>query len=189
VVRYSSMISTMPLPRLLEQLDDVPRDIAEGGQRLRHVSVLNLNLGFDSPSEIPYHWVYFPGPEFPFYRVGVYSNLCAASVPPGHSGFYVEISHSEGRKIELEGVIRQVVASLHRAGMIPETATLRQTVAFDIPCAYVIHDRHRRASLPEARSYLERHGILSVGRYGAWEYSAMEDALWHGRMAAERAAR
>ena len=39
----------------------------------------------------------------------------------------------------------------------------------------------------ETLAYLEHHGIFSVGRYGAWEYSAMEDALWHGRQAAERA--
>ena len=71
--------------------------------------------------------------------------------------------------------------------MIPREARLCQSVAFDIPCAYVIHDRHRRALLPEASAYLQRNGILSVGRYGAWEYSAMEDALWEGRQAAEQA--
>jgi protoporphyrinogen oxidase len=187
VMRYSSMISTMPLPKLLEQIEDLPRELAEGGRRLRYVSVLNLNLGFDSPSPSPYHWVYLPEPQFPFYRVGVYSNLCAASVPPGNSAFYVEISHLPGRKIDLQGLVEPVVESLRQIGLISRTATLRETAAFDIPYAYVIHDRDRSALLPQALSYLERQRIHSVGRYGAWEYSAMEDALWQGRQAAERA--
>jgi len=187
VIRYSSVISTMPLPDLLAQIEDLPRDLVEGGRRLRHVSVLNLNLGFDRPSPSPYHWVYFPGPEFPFYRVGIYSNLCAASVPPGHSAFYVEISHRPEQTIELEGLVDRVVESLRDVGLVSRTAGLRETAAFNIPCAYVVHDRNRSALLPRALEYLDRCRIFSVGRYGAWEYSAMEDALWQGWKAAERA--
>jgi protoporphyrinogen oxidase len=187
VFRYSSVISTMPLPDLLAQIADLPRELAEGGRRLRHVSVLNLNLGFDRSSPSPYHWVYFPELEFPFYRVGVYSNLCAASVPPGHSAFYVEISHRPERKIELDGLVDRVVESLREVGLVSKDAALRETAAFDIPCAYVIHDRDRSKFLPRALEYLDRHRIHSVGRYGAWEYSAMEDALWQGWQAAERA--
>jgi protoporphyrinogen oxidase len=186
VIRYSSMISTMPLPELLAQIEDLPRELSEGGGRLRYVSVLNLNLGFDSPSPSPYHWVYLPEPRFPFYRVGIYSNLCAASVPPGHSAFYVEISHLPEQTIELRGLAENAVESLREIGLVSRTATLREMAAFDIPCAYVIHDRARSALLPRALSYLESQRILSVGRYGAWEYSAMEDALWQGRMASER---
>jgi hypothetical protein len=177
----------MPLPDLLAQIDDLPRELVEGGRRLRYVSVLNLNLGFDRPSPSPYHWVYFPELEFPFYRVGVYSNLCAASVPPDHSAFYVEISHLPERRIELDGLVDRVVESLREVGLASREAALRQTAAFDIPCAYVIHDRERSSFLPRALEYLDRHRIHSVGRYGAWEYSAMEDALWQGRQAAERA--
>src|ERR1044072_8578745 len=92
-LRYSSLVSTMPLPRLIAALAHAPDELPAGGRRLRHVSVLNLNVGFDRPSPVPYHWVYFPEPEFSFYRVGVYSNLCPASVPAGHGSFYVEISH------------------------------------------------------------------------------------------------
>jgi protoporphyrinogen oxidase len=187
VIHYSTVISTMPLPNLLAQIEGLPRELAEGSRRLRHVSVLNLNLGFDRPSPFPYHWVYFPELEFPFYRVGVYSNLCAASVPPGHSAFYVEISHLPEQTIELEGLVDRVAEILREVGLVSSAATLRETAAFDIPHAYVIHDRDRTAFLPRALAYLDRHRIFSVGRYGAWEYSAMEDALWHGWEAAERA--
>jgi protoporphyrinogen oxidase len=185
---YSHMISTMPLPRLLASIADAPRELVDGAVRLRYVSVLNLNLGFDAPSPIPHHWIYFPEPEFPFYRVGIYSNLCPRSVPEGCSGFYVEIAHPPGERIDAEAATRQSVTLLKQSGLVPETARLRSVQPFEIACAYVVHDRHRRSFLPEAKRHLERHGILSVGRYGAWEYSAMEDALWHGHTAADRTA-
>lgn len=187
-IHYSRMISTMPLPGLLASIADAPRHLVEGAARLRYVSVLNLNLGFDSPSLIRHHWIYFPEPEFPFYRVGIYSNLCPRSVPQGCSGFYVEMAHLPGERIDAEAATQRSVSLLKQSGLVPETARLRSVQPIEIACAYVVHDRHRRSFLPEAERYLERHGILSVGRYGAWEYSAMEDALWNGRVAADRAA-
>lgn len=187
VAPYATMISTMPLPRLLERIEDLPAELAEGARRLRHVSVLNLNLGFDAPCPLPHHWLYFPEDEFPFYRVGVYSNLCPATVPPDSSAFYVEVSHPPERAPDVRALENRVVADLRRAGLVPPSARLLRAQTFDIPCGYVIHDRHRREFLPEAARYLERHGIFPAGRYGAWEYSAMEDALWHGQTAAERA--
>ncbi len=187
VVSYAAMISTMPLPQLLERIGDLPAGLADGARRLRHVSVLNLNLGFDAPCQLPHHWLYFPEDEFPFYRVGVYSNLCPATVPPGASAFYVEISHPPERAPDVRALENRVVADLRRTGLVPSSACLVQAQTFEIPYGYVIHDRHRRDFLSEATRYLESCGIFSVGRYGAWEYSAMEDALWHGQMAAARA--
>ena len=51
--------------------------------------------------------------------------------------------------------------------------------------AYVVYDKHRRWFVPRAHVFLERHNIVSIGRYGAWEYSSMEDALLAGKRAAE----
>lgn len=186
-IRFRTMITTTPLPRLLEQTEGIPRELGEGGRQLRHVSVLNLNLGFDAPCLQPYHWIYFPEPAYPFYRVGAYSNLCPASVPAAHSAYYVEISHRPTERLDVGRLAKQCAAALREVGLIPPTANLSRVCAIEIPCAYVIHDRARRDLLPEALAYLERHEIFSIGRYGAWEYSAMEDALWQGRLAAERA--
>ncbi len=186
-VRYSRLISTMPLPALLDRIDALPPAAEAVRGRLRHVSVMNLNLGFDAPSPSDYHWVYFPEPEFPFYRVGIYSNLCPASVPAGHGSFYVEIAHRPEEPLDLETLVPRVEEALRRCGLVPARSRLVETVAFDIPYAYVIHDRERAALLPRALAALAEIGIDSIGRYGAWEYSAMEDAIWHGRLAAERA--
>lgn len=185
-VRYSMMVSTMPLPALIARIDDAGADLKRLGQLLRCVSVLNLNLGFDAPCPRPYHWVYFPEAAFPFYRVGIYSNLCPASVPPGASSFYVEISHRPEDVPDVSRLIEQSGDALRRLGFVPPGARLCRTRVMRIPYAYVIHDRHRQSSLRTIKRYLDSVGILSVGRYGAWEYSAMEEALWHGREAALR---
>ena len=185
-VAYASMITTMPLPALLEICDPAPAELRTAARRLRHVSVLNLNLGFDRPCLQPHHWVYFADPELPFYRVGVYSNLCPASVPAGHSSYYVEIAHRPDEPPCVEELVPRCVELLRRIGLVPATATHVCTRPVEIAVGYVIHDRARAELLPRIHGFLREQSIDSVGRYGAWEYSAMEDALWQGRAAAER---
>jgi protoporphyrinogen oxidase len=50
----------------------------------------------------------------------------------------------------------------------------------------VYFDRHRARALPAILSELERRGIYSIGRYGAWEHTSMEDAISQGKRLAER---
>ncbi|MGH7857502.1 MAG: protoporphyrinogen oxidase, partial [Candidatus Binatia bacterium] len=126
-------------------------------------------------------------PRFPFYRVGIYSNLCPPAVPEGHAAFYVEVSHRPGETPDTDALVRECAERLRETGLVPRSANLHHRRIVDIPVAYVIHDRTRRELLPALLRYLGNHGIQSVGRYGAWEYSAMEDALWHGRAAAAEA--
>ena len=45
---------------------------------------------------------------------------------------------------------------------------------------------HRRRVLPHIHGELEKFGIHSIGRYGSWEYSTMEDALRQGRETARK---
>jgi len=40
--------------------------------------------------------------------------------------------------------------------------------------------------LPGILRELESRGVHSIGRYGAWEYGTMEDALWQGMEASRR---
>ena len=54
----------------------------------------------------------------------------------------------------------------------------------DIPEAYVVFDRARRRVLPELLRWYVARGVVPIGRYGTWDYLAMEDCLRQGRQAA-----
>jgi protoporphyrinogen oxidase len=56
----------------------------------------------------------------------------------------------------------------------------------DIRYAYVLYDKHRARALPTILEELERRGIHSIGRYGRWEHTSMEDAIAQGKQLAER---
>ena len=179
---YRALVSSLPLDRLIQSIDDAPTELRNAAAHLRAVSVLNLNLGYDTPCPQPYHWVYYPEGRFPFYRVGVYSNLAPATAPPGASSFYVEISHLRGDSVDVASLTEECDIALREVGLV--TANARRIVArpIRIAIAYVIHDRVRREIVPRIQAYLAERKIHSIGRYGNWEYAAMEDALFQGRV-------
>ena len=188
-VRYRWLISTMPLPELARRSTGLPTAVRQSVGRLAHVSVTNVNLGVARQGLSPYHWVYFPEPRFPFYRVGFPSTLSDAAAPSGHSLLSVEFSHQPGRLPERREAVRLAVDGLKAAGILHADDRLTLQEVIEIPYAYVIFDHRRQRELPKVLRALRQRGVLSIGRYGAWEHSSMEDAVWQGKCAAESIAR
>ncbi|RMG16534.1 MAG: amine oxidase [Deltaproteobacteria bacterium] len=184
---YTQLVSTLPLPALIEICEGVPETVRRAARRLRAVSVTYVNVAVrvgEGTPPLDYHWVYFPEPEFPFYRAGCASAAVPDLAPPGCRTFYVEFSHL-GPGLSEETYCVQALEGLARCGLLREADEVLFTFARTIPTAYVLFDRAYEESRATVFAWLEALGIRSIGRYGAWEYSSMEDALIAGRTAAE----
>ena len=184
-VHYDRLISTIPLPELVRRLSRVRSAIRQSVKRLRHVSVTNVVLGVDRPTLSPYHWVYFPEKHFRFYRVGFPSNLTPSVAPSGQSLVSVELSHVPSERVDRERVIQQAIDGLRDCGILRRDDRITMQEVLDIPYAYVIFDHARDRELATILRGLREHGIESIGRYGAWEHSSMEEAVWQGKCSAE----
>jgi protoporphyrinogen oxidase len=183
---YESMVSTIPVPELLRRCIDMPAHLKEAAEGLRWVSVYNLNLGIAREQVSDKHWLYFPEPEYPFYRIGFPMNFCPALGRPGCSSMYVEMSHRPAEQRSLEQIVAEARTGMERAGILRSGDDIVVADVKDLHYAYVYYDRHRARALPAILSELDRRGIYSIGRYGAWEHTSMEDAIGQGRRAAER---
>jgi protoporphyrinogen oxidase len=184
VHHFEELVSTIPLPELARCLKGVEPAVVRAAESLRYVSVWDLNLGIARENVSDAHWIYFPERRFPFYRVGFPSAFSAGAAPAGHSSAYVETAHLPGRGPGAEEMTERALAGLVAAGILAHADEAVVRDAAHIPCAYVIFDRRRRRLLPGIKAALRRHGIHLAGRYGAWEYTAMEDALLDGRRVA-----
>src|SRR3989441_320995 len=187
-VRYDSLVSTIPLDRLLAITRGLPAGLPEIGGRLRAVRVLNISLGVDREGISGAHWIYFPEPAYSFYRVGFPSNLSAALAPRGCSSLYVERSLLRDEPFDADEAIATTVEDLRRAGILWRGDRLIYRRLSVLDPAYVIYDRFRADNLPRVHEALNAAGIHSAGRFGAWEYSSMEGAIRTGMRLAERLA-
>jgi len=183
---YEALVSTMPLPELLWRCTDLPKSLREGSKDLRWTSVYTVNLAVARKNISTQHWIYFPEKIFPFYRVGFPMNLSLSMGKKGTSSIAAEISHRPDVQISHGKLIKQTCSGLVRAGICRPDDTFIISEVQDIPYAYVIFDRARGVIVPKLLAELERRGIYSVGRYGRWEHTSMENAIQQGKDLATR---
>ncbi len=185
-VRYEAMVSTIPLDRLVGLLVDPPMTVSSAGRALRVRPLSYLDVALKVPAGTPFHWSYVPDPAVPFYRVGAYSNFSADLVPRGCGSLYVELT---ARRPGTPGqVLSRVVPWLVRMGLVASPKDVAFARLRRIGHAYVIYDHGWQEARAAVHAHLVRHGVNSIGRYGDWNYSAMEDALIAGRETARRLA-
>ncbi|HWB78524.1 MAG TPA: FAD-dependent oxidoreductase [Nannocystaceae bacterium] len=181
---WQRLISTIPLPALIERIVDAPAEIRDAASSLRSVRWRWLDIAMKTPAPIPEHWIYVPEPHLPFFRVGIYSNASPAMAPPGCSNLYVELTDREHAPD-----VPAILAALAQMRAITAPADVAFVEPHDVEHAYVVFDDAHASATAAIQAWLAQHDIRSCGRYGAWVYSSMEDALLDGMEAAAWAQR
>ena len=182
-IRFRRLVNTMPLPFFVDALGDVPDAIRAARNSLRWMEVPYFNVGIEGSLGQPDHWIYVPEAEWPMYRVGSFSNAVPSMAPPGHSSLYVELAD---RDTPAENLRDRVTEGLVAMGLIDDPRQIRFMASRRIRCAYVIYDFSYHQNRARLHAWLDTQNVQSIGRYGDWNYSSMEDALIAGRQAAAR---
>jgi protoporphyrinogen oxidase len=178
-VTYDSLISTIPLPELVARTPAAPEAVRAASRNLRSVRWRYLDLATSGAPATKDHWIYVPEERFPFFRVGVYSNVVEAMAPEGAGSLYVELTDRIG-----EPDIQGIVEALVEIGAIGSVEDLRFCEVRDVEHAYVVFDDAHAAATKTVLDWYESQGVCSCGRYGAWTYNSMEDCILEGMRAA-----
>ena len=184
-VSYDHLVSTLPLRSLVLMAEPMPAWALKAAETLSSVTVCGFNFGIGRESLSPHDWIYVPEPEYAFYRCGFPSSFSKGVCPPGCSSIYVEVAVDRGTPVDLDAMEREALDGLKRMGILREDDRILARDRVIIDPAYVVFDPHRASVRDRLLDLLLSHGVQSVGRYGAWTYSGMEDAILAGRQAAE----
>lgn len=189
-IRFEHLVSTIPLPDLVTLClrgnpTAVPANVVEMSSLLRANSVLYYDIGIrgEPKPHQDYHWIYLPEPSFPFYRIGSYSAVERNLAPAGHRSYYVELGYVG--EVDPSKFVEPVLRGLRELGILEDENDVLFMVPNILSPAYVLFDQHYEIARKTVLSWLTRTGVISVGRYGRWQYNAMEDALLEGKEAAE----
>lgn len=182
---FEKLISTLPLDILLELIKQPSSSSLKKAQsQLLCNSVVNFNLGIQNPNLSEKHWVYLPESEFPHYRIGFYHNFSQKMVPPGCSSVYGEYAYLKKDKNEISKNVNTAIQSTKKLLSISDAQVITERI-INIPHAYVIYNDWRDKNVPKLLERLESYNIHSIGRYGAWKYSSMQEAVLDGKLMAE----
>ena len=182
-IGYRALISSLPLDRLVPLLVDPPSRLVGYCSGLRCTSLRYLDVALNRRPGTEYHWSYVPQKRYPFYRVGSYSSFSSRMAPRARGNLYVELANR--RPVNLNVVMPRVISGLMEMRIIDHASDIAFVRPRFIRRAYVVYDRWHSRATGKILEWLESENILSVGRYGKWEYAAMENAIVQGFEAAK----
>ena len=184
-VKYESMISTLPLPELINLCKKVPAEVAKTAQELMYSSVYCVNLGIDHTKITDKNWIYYPEEDVVFQRLFIQSNASPNVAPIGKSSITAEISHSKFKPVSKKGLIERVIKDLIKTRFLEKKDQIIFADILDIKYGYIIFEKNRQRKLNRIKSFLRNNGILVAGRFGEWEYYNMDHAILSGKKAAK----
>lgn len=188
VVPYEYLISTMPLPALVDVIGrEAPAGVRRAAANLRHVSVRCVNLGIGRENLTEKHWIYYPE-DTVFHRIFVQGNASPHCHPPGGFGITCEITYSDAKPLPVDGdaLIQRCIEDCHKVGFFTPDDPIWAANQVDLPVAYVVYDHDRAKNVDIIREWLSTQEIVLAGRYAEWEYYNSDHAFIAGKRAAEQ---
>ena len=185
VENYDTLFSTIPLTDLVRLTG---RETATNqNHRLQHSATHVVGLGLNGT--VPDHlatkcWIYFPEDNCPFYRTTVFSNYSPNNVPDIASqwSLMMEVSQSPLKPVHADQVVEDVIQGALNTGLISSRRDIHHTWHRFEPKGYPLPSLKRNAVLFSLLKELEKVGIYSRGRFGAWRYEVgnMDHCLMQG---------
>ena len=180
---YDRLISTIPLRSLIQMASGVPQELRDLSRELRSTTLLNFTYCINHPLPHSFHWVYFSEPEFPFFRLVFPSNFSSSLAPPGCSIISAEVSvHDPGRSSKLDHEIR---LKLQELGLLQSPSDIIHSESNYFEHAYPVHDLGRESRVARLHAFLNSTGVWSIGRFGGWRYTSIDDAMDEAYQTAE----
>ncbi|KKP35640.1 MAG: hypothetical protein UR26_C0003G0113 [candidate division TM6 bacterium GW2011_GWF2_32_72] len=178
VESFNKTISTIPLDIFLKQTQN--KELVKAANKLLCNTVLNFNIGVNHPNLSEKHWIYYPEIKYPFYRAGFPHNFSDSMAPKNCSSMYGEISFLNKNTDFQKEQLTTALDSIKKTLKINNHEITTENI-LTLKHAYVIYDEWRDNNLEKILSTLETQNIISTGRYGAWKYSSMQEAILDGR--------
>lgn len=184
VISYNNLINTIPFNKFLSLLNI--QEYTNFSNELSYNKVLVFNLGFDKKSTYNNtDWIYFPDKNINFYRAGFYDNILSTD----KLSMYIEIGYSKESVIDESTINKELsltLDNLKKCKIIDDTFKLVKYESIIMDPAYVHIDTLHDKLVKEIINDLETKNVYSVGRYGSWTYSSMEDAMLQSKELVEK---
>lgn len=176
VISYDKLISTIPLPILLDKCS-----LSYDENIYSWNKVLVFNLGFDKKGDDKINnWVYFPEDHYIFYRIGYYDNI----FDDERLSLYVELGFDNNTTINPLDFLEKVLSDLKKAKIITDHKLISFHHVVMDP-AYVHINKQSEQNKEVMHKYLSENDIYSIGRYGDWKYCSIEDNIIEAKKLSE----
>jgi len=170
--KFDKLLSTIPLPQIIG-LCDSPESLRRDVLRLKWTKLYSVAISVVGERPDLGHYRYYSNPEVPFNKVTFMHEFDPYSAPPYGYGLLIEVKDAEPD-------MKEIIKWLRKIGVIKEKDVIVGQRYWTVDPAYVIFTPETHEIIEKCKEWLSKQDIVSLGRYGAWEYSSMAKNIKDG---------
>ncbi|MGE2714997.1 NAD(P)/FAD-dependent oxidoreductase [Mycolicibacterium litorale] len=178
-----AVFSSMPLRLLMEALDPAPPEhIRAAADALKHRALITVGVALRTRHELPYNWVYTPGPDMRVGRIQNYTRWSGHLSPAHWHGTHLGLEYFTNSDGDLwaagdDEMARIVEQDLRMLGL--GAIAVEKMMFVRSQFAYPVYDAAREANVALIRDYLRAHhpSLRPMGRNGMHHYDNQDHAM------------
>jgi protoporphyrinogen oxidase len=183
---WTQLVSTLPLPSLLELLPGVPKAIRDAVTQLDILPVNLVLVTLAGRLETSMQRIYCPDPGIAGHKFVLNHN--SSTYLRGRPRHGVQVEMSGNRSETDDELTRLAIPALRKLGLLRDGGEVVATRVIRLPFGYPVPTHSRAAIVGRAAAWLESQGIWTVGRFGQWAYINSDEALNRGLLLGARLA-
>jgi protoporphyrinogen oxidase len=182
VFLFDNLISSLPLPEICKIIKNIPENVLDASKKLNFTSGYLISLGFNKPDIADNLWFYIYDKEILPARVYSPSLKSPENVPEGCSSLQAELYFNKGEKFNMsdKDILNDAIQKFIKMGLFKKEDLVVKDIRTE-KYANVIFDHIIYENRKIVLDYLEENKIISVGRFGEWEYFWSNQSLLSGR--------
>jgi protoporphyrinogen oxidase len=186
---YDRIISTMPLTRLVQTMEEVPVRILHEVAQLQFRNTILVYLHVQGKDLFPDNWLYVHSAELETGRITNFRNWVPELYDNSENTilaleFWCNSDDDRWHQQDQE-LIDLAVKNILATGLIDDRKILGGQVV-RIPKCYPVYKKGYKTHLQPVQTWLDTIGNLhTIGRYGAFKYNNQDHSILMGIMIAE----
>lgn len=182
IFSFENLISSLPLPELCKLIKNIPKKVLDASKKLNFTSGYLISLGFNKPNIANNLWFYIYDMEILPSRVYSPSLKSPDNVPDGCSSLQAELYFNKGDKLTLSDneILDNTIEKFIKMGLFQKEDLILKDIRTEM-YANVIFDHLIYENRKIVLDFLEENKIISVGRFGEWDYFWSNQSMISGR--------
>ncbi len=180
-----NLISTIPLNSLINVYESSTPEIKETSAKLKYNDLSLIYLFFNKSQIITDNWIFFPELKFSFNRLSEQKSFSPYTVPKDKTVLCAEITNPKFNSLSDEQIIARVVRDLIKAKIIKDDKEIFQQQVFRFKNIYPIYNLDYKDNLNKILTFVDQQEIITVGRFGLFNYNNVDHCFDMGRTIAE----
>jgi protoporphyrinogen oxidase len=178
--RWEFLVSTLPLPILLEMIEGTPAEIKALASQLESMSLRVELLLAARPLDTAVQRIYVADPDIPAHKIALNHNSSAFLRSQPHHAIMAEVSLSDEKPVDVDEIAPRTISLLSEIGILTGPSDIIWQGYVEIKYAYPIYTHQRPVLLQDIKHWLAQYQIYTLGRFGEWEYINSDRCLMKG---------